>query len=234
MWLGELITDRGIGNGMSLLIFTSIVAGFPAQLWAIQRVSGWFTFALVLLIGLVMVAGVVFVEQAQRRIPVQYAKRHDRPADVRRHLDLHPAQGQPGRRHPGHLRLVAALPARPCSCRSPAPTRAWSTWIQRNLVQGDQPIYVHHVLPADHLLHLLLRRDHVQPRRGRRQHEEVRRLHPGHPGRQADRGVPRLRAHPDHRCPGRSTSAFIAVIPIDRLRPGQRQPEASRSAAPRS
>ena len=40
MWLGELITDRGIGNGMSLLIFTSIAAGFPSSLWAIQQQEG--------------------------------------------------------------------------------------------------------------------------------------------------------------------------------------------------
>jgi preprotein translocase subunit SecY len=81
MWLGELITDRGVGNGMSLLIFTSIAAQFPAQIWAIKQAKsgsvggGWPILALVILVGIVMVAAVVFVEQAQRRVPVQYAKR---------------------------------------------------------------------------------------------------------------------------------------------------------------
>jgi len=75
MWLGELITDRGIGNGMSILIFTQVVAVFPAQFWAIYTSKGAFAFALVLVVGLAIMAGVVFVEQAQRRIPVQYAKR---------------------------------------------------------------------------------------------------------------------------------------------------------------
>ena len=75
MWLGELITDRGIGNGMSLLIFTSIAAGFPSSLWQIKIERGWGLFTIVTAAGLVLVAAVVFVEQAQRRIPVQYAKR---------------------------------------------------------------------------------------------------------------------------------------------------------------
>jgi len=74
MWLGELITERGIGNGMSLLIFTAIAAGFPGSLLAIQQQS-WGTFALVMTLGLVVITLVVFVEQCQRRIPVQYAKR---------------------------------------------------------------------------------------------------------------------------------------------------------------
>ncbi|NUR57118.1 MAG: preprotein translocase subunit SecY [Catenulispora sp.] len=79
MWLGELITDRGIGNGMSLLIFTSITANFPTSLWAIKQggktMDGWPVFFGVLAMGMVLVAAVVFVEQGQRRIPVQYAKR---------------------------------------------------------------------------------------------------------------------------------------------------------------
>ncbi len=75
MWLGELITARGVGNGMSLLIFTQIAAVFPSALWQIRLTNGWATFAIIVVIGLFVVAAVVFVEQAQRRIPVQYAKR---------------------------------------------------------------------------------------------------------------------------------------------------------------
>jgi len=75
MWFGELITERGVGNGMSVLIFTSIIATIPAQFASVFGSQGAFTFAITLLIGLVVVAFVVFVEQAQRRIPVQYAKR---------------------------------------------------------------------------------------------------------------------------------------------------------------
>jgi preprotein translocase subunit SecY len=75
MWLGELITDRGIGNGMSLLIFAQVVATFPSSLWQVKATQGWWIFAIVMAVGLVIIAGVIFIEQAQRRIPVQYAKR---------------------------------------------------------------------------------------------------------------------------------------------------------------
>jgi preprotein translocase subunit SecY len=75
MWLGELITDRGIGNGMSILIFTQVVATFPSSLWSVQKAKGWWTFGIVMVIGLILVAAVIFIEQAQRRIPVQYARR---------------------------------------------------------------------------------------------------------------------------------------------------------------
>jgi len=75
MWLGELITDRGVGNGMSVLIFTSITARLPSEGWRIKEAGGWDNFLIVLAIGVVVIVGVVFIEQAQRRIPVQYAKR---------------------------------------------------------------------------------------------------------------------------------------------------------------
>ncbi|GAA1388816.1 preprotein translocase subunit SecY [Luteococcus peritonei] len=79
MWMGELITDRGVGNGMSVMIFTQIAAQFPTSLWAIktsrQGANAWLVFALVIAIGLLVMAAIIFVEQAQRRIPVQYAKR---------------------------------------------------------------------------------------------------------------------------------------------------------------
>jgi preprotein translocase subunit SecY len=75
MWLGELITDRGVGNGMSVLIFTSIAARLPSEGWSIKQTKGWGWFGLVILLVLVVITAVVFIEQAQRRIPVQYAKR---------------------------------------------------------------------------------------------------------------------------------------------------------------
>jgi len=75
MWLGELITDRGIGNGMSILIFTQVVARFPAELWQLRIAKGWFLFASVIVVGFAIIAAVIFIEQAQRRIPVQYARR---------------------------------------------------------------------------------------------------------------------------------------------------------------
>lgn len=75
MWLGELITDRGVGNGMSVLIFTSIAARLPAEGWTIKESQGWAKFLLVIALVLVIITAVTFIEQSQRRIPVQYAKR---------------------------------------------------------------------------------------------------------------------------------------------------------------
>jgi preprotein translocase subunit SecY len=76
MWLGELITERGVGNGMSLLIFTSIAASFPTALWSIAGGNGGVgKFIIVIALIVVVIGLVVFVEQSQRRIPVQYAKR---------------------------------------------------------------------------------------------------------------------------------------------------------------
>src|SRR5450432_4816712 len=83
MWLGEQITERGIGNGMSLLIFTGIVVGLPratVDLWEKARDFTWGPLTPLLMIGLIImmvavVAVMVYVERSERRIPVQYAKR---------------------------------------------------------------------------------------------------------------------------------------------------------------
>ncbi len=79
MWMGELITERGIGNGMSIMIFTQIAASFPTGLWSIKQghpgAVGWFLFFAVIGIGLLVMLAIIWIEQGQRRIPVQYAKR---------------------------------------------------------------------------------------------------------------------------------------------------------------
>ncbi len=75
MWLGELITDRGVGNGMSVLMFTSIAARIPNEGQNILQNAHAFVFTMICVLGLAIIIAVVFVEQAQRRIPVQYAKR---------------------------------------------------------------------------------------------------------------------------------------------------------------
>ena len=75
MWLGELITQRGIGNGMSILIFTSIISRLPFEGASILRVGGNLKFSVIVGLGLLIIVAVVFMEQGQRRIPVQYAKR---------------------------------------------------------------------------------------------------------------------------------------------------------------
>lgn len=75
MWMGELITQKGIGNGISLLIFAAVVSGLPAQLSSVRTQSGWGAFTGVVGMYLLLLVAIVFVEQGQRRIPVQFAKR---------------------------------------------------------------------------------------------------------------------------------------------------------------
>ncbi|HEX2236142.1 MAG TPA: preprotein translocase subunit SecY [Actinomycetota bacterium] len=75
MWLGELITQRGIGNGMSIVIFASIVSTLPSEGNLILRQKGMGPFLVILALGVLIVVAIVYMEQGQRRIPVQYAKR---------------------------------------------------------------------------------------------------------------------------------------------------------------
>jgi preprotein translocase subunit SecY len=140
MWLGELITDRGVGNGMSILIFTQVVATFPGAMWQIRQVNGWTTFSMVILIGLVIVAAVIFIEQAQRRIPVQYAKRM-----VGRRMFGGSSTYIPLKvNQAGIIPVIFAsslmyLPALLAQFNSSAP---WAGWIQDNFVKGDHPLYM--------------------------------------------------------------------------------------------
>ena len=75
MWMGELITQRGIGNGMSILIFTSVVSTLPAQGTRVQAENGNIALAGLIIVAVGLLVCIVFVEQGQRRIPVQFAKR---------------------------------------------------------------------------------------------------------------------------------------------------------------
>ncbi|MGZ5390103.1 MAG: preprotein translocase subunit SecY, partial [Aeromicrobium sp.] len=140
MWLGELITDRGVGNGMSIMIFTQVVATFPGALWLIKQQKGWTTFIIVLIVGLGVVAGVIFMEQAQRRIPVHYAKRmvgRKMFGGSSTYIPLKVNQA-------GIIPVIFAsslmyLPALAAQFNQNAP---WSAWVRDHLVRGDHPIYM--------------------------------------------------------------------------------------------
>src|SRR4051794_34837754 len=142
MWLGELITDRGIGNGMSILIFTQVVARFPTSLWSVGKSKGWWVFAVVVAIGLVIIAAVIFIEQAQRRIPVQYARRmvgRKMFGGSSTYIPLKVNQA-------GVIPVIFAssllyLPAM-ASQFNTSGSAGWSVWIQRYLVRGDHPLYM--------------------------------------------------------------------------------------------
>jgi preprotein translocase subunit SecY len=75
MWLGELITQRGIGQGMSILVFANVVAGMPTHFDAVRLAKGNWVFSLIVAVSVLLLVCIVFIEQGQRRIPVQFAKR---------------------------------------------------------------------------------------------------------------------------------------------------------------
>ncbi|MFE2732343.1 preprotein translocase subunit SecY [Streptomyces sp. NPDC056721] len=145
MWLGELITDRGIGNGMSILMFISIAATFPSALWTIKTTGnlagGWIEFGAVILVGLVMVGLVVFVEQAQRRIPVQYAKRMIGRRSYGGTSTYIPLKVNQAGVIPvifaSSLLYIPALVAQFAGGNS-----GWKTWINDHLTKGNHPYYI--------------------------------------------------------------------------------------------
>ncbi len=189
MWLGELITQRGVGNGMSLLIYASIISQLPSQGRIVQISNGWGALVMVLGLGIFITIAVVFIEQGQRRIPVQYARR------------------QVGRRTYGgqstyiplKVNQSGVIPIIFASSLMYLPTLAasitgWQPLVRFNeqyLANATSWVYIADLRHAHHLLRLLLHRDRVQPDRGRGQHEALRRVHPGYPSGTTDRRVPR-------------------------------------------
>jgi len=146
MWMAELITERGIGNGMSLLIFMSIASRFPQSMGSIYQSKGINTFLIVLAVGLVIVGLIVFVEQSQRRIPVQYAKRIVGRRTYGGNNTYIPLKVNMA----GVIPVIFAssllyLPALIAQFNQPAagkPAAEWVTWITNNLTRGDSPIYM--------------------------------------------------------------------------------------------
>lgn len=142
MWFGELVTDKGVGNGMSIMIFTSIIATFPGQLVNIYQVNGNLILGGVLLVGIGTIAGVVLVEQAQRRIPVQYAKR----VVGRR------TYGGTSTYIPMKVNMAGVIPVIFASSLLYVPsllvslsgntTSGWALWISQNLAAGTETPYL--------------------------------------------------------------------------------------------
>jgi preprotein translocase subunit SecY len=143
MWLGELITDRGVGNGMSILDLYIYRSRIPRSALVNQSLAkGLPTFIFVLLIGVAVVAAVVFVEQSQRRIPVQYAKR----------MVGRQAYGGTSTYIPIKVNQAGVIPVIFASSLLYIPnllvnfsgnsSAAWSVWISQNLVSGDNWIYI--------------------------------------------------------------------------------------------
>ena len=244
MWLGELITQRGIGNGISLMIFASIASRHPERHPGLVDQPGP---------GLqgddaVPRAG----DHRRHRLHAGGPAPHPGPVrearggapDGRRRLHLPAAAREHGRRDPGHLRRLAdGLPAdgrdsssRPTGRRTSRPSSTRTTGLPDRRVDPD------------HRLHLLLHGGHVQPRGAGRQPEEVRRVHPGGEARQTHGRIPRPHpraAHvPGRALPRRGRGAaddpdqpdgrellLRRHLDPDRRRRGARHDEAARGAA---
>jgi preprotein translocase subunit SecY len=144
MWMGELITDRGVGNGMSVLIFTTVISVIPGEILAIYRDKSLFYAAVAVVVVVFIVAFIVFMEQAQRRIPVQYAKRM-----VGRRM-----YGGTSTYIPMKVNQAGVIPVIFASSLLYIPTlgaqlfgnsskpQGWVAWVDRYIEQSSSPLYM--------------------------------------------------------------------------------------------
>lgn len=146
MWLGEQITEKGVGNGMSLLIFTSIASSFPTAMGNIATTNGWGIFSAVCGVGLLVIVAVIFVEQSQRRIPVQYAKRMIGRRTIGGTSTYIPLKVNMAGVIPlifsSSLLMIPGLLAQFNTPSDGTPPPEWVNWINNYLVQGDHPLYI--------------------------------------------------------------------------------------------
>ncbi len=222
MWLGEQITERGIGNGMSLLIYAGIVVGFPrgvVNTLTQMRLGeiGLFTLVALVVLMVVVVGAVVFVERGHRRVTVQYARRmvgRRMYGGASTHIPLKVNTG-------GVMPVIFAssILAFPQTIKADVPGQRLRSTGRCTQLSIGYPLYNLFYVGADHLLRVLLHGDHLQSGRRGGEHAEVRRVRAGHPARQADR-----RAHRQHpgagdagrrRLPGRHRAA--AGVAADRI-----------------
>ena len=220
MWLGEQITERGIGNGISLVIFAGIVVGLPRAILTIisQVSSGTLSVLQVVILAVFMVLVIAFIvrmERAQRRIPVQYAKRIVGRRQYGGQSTYLPLRLNTGGVIP--VIFASSVVTIPQTIAQMIPID-WMQDRRRRDSMGPTGL-----LPAlrvsDHLLLLLLRFDHLQPGRPGREHAQVWRLHSRHSIGPADRGVHRSYSHPPDRCRGSLPSGGLGAsgVPHRRL-----------------
>jgi preprotein translocase subunit SecY len=221
MWMGELISQRGIGNGMSMIIFASVVAGMPGGFYSIWQVNKQFWFVALVLLTLAIIVAVVFVELGQRRIPVQFAKRVVGrrmmggqntyiplkvnqsgviPIIFASSILLLPAIMSSFLGNGSERRLVGS-----CPVRDP---------VVRRRLHPQQPEHRVHraVRVADHRVRLLLQLDRVRPGAPGRPDPSPGWLHPRCPARPADRAY-LAKAVNRITLPGAVFIAIIAILP---------------------
>ncbi len=203
MWLGEQITERGIGNGMSLLIFAGIVVGLPrgiADLYEKVKTDAWGAFTapaifMLLILMISVVAFIVFVERSERRIPVQYAKR----------VVGRKVMGGQSTHLPLRVNAGGVMPVIFASSILALPQMMGAAFHNNKVIgpildamRWGEPLYTLLYCLGIVFLRLLLYLDRVQPERGCRQHAEVGRVHSGHPAGKTDLGFRQRRADSHH------------------------------------
>ncbi len=202
MWLGEQITSRGIGNGISLIIFSGIVANLPHAISGTLELGreGALSTAVILVVGVVavlVIAFIVFIERAQRRLLIQYPKRQ---------VGNRMFQGDSSHL-PLKLNTSGVIPPIFASSLLLLPVTV------ANFSAGHGPDWLTHdhrdarpraaalhgpLRQHDRVLHVLLHGGGVQSDRHGRQSEEAWRLHSRHPPGPAHGRIYRFRAHPHH------------------------------------
>ena len=219
MWMGELITQRGIGNGMSLLIFASVVSSLPGQGSALRAEEGNTVFAILMLFALVILVLIVIIENGQRRIPVQFAKRV-----VGRRM-----YGGQSTYIPLKVNQAGVIPIIFASSVLYLPAHHHQRAAHRRLGRLGAPVrrqqprrrqtgsygwgYVFVLGFLVDRLRLLLHGHRVRPRPPGRPDPQAGRLHPRHPARAPDRALPGQGAVAASPCPGALFIAVIAVLP---------------------
>ena len=215
MWIGELITARGIGNGMSILIFISIISRLPGGIQKFFQGS----MSLVSQIGFVIIAlavvvGVIWITSGERRIPVQYAKRI-----VGRRM-----MGGTSTFIPLKVNMAGVIPIIfASSVMLIPPTIAQflpggqNSWFSHAFGPSSDPLHRRRSA-ADHPVHLLLYGGHLQPDRPGRQPQEVRRLRARRAPGAAHGRVPRPHPHAPHAprgpVPGGACRVTMVALPV--------------------
>jgi len=203
MWLGEQITERGIGNGISLIIFAGIAAGFPRAIGGTLELArtGAFSIPLVLLllVGAILVTGfVVFVERGQRKILVNYAKRQvGRKVYGGQSSHLPLKLNMSGVIPPIFASSIILFPATLAGWFGSNESMTWLRDISGTPASGAADLcFV--VCVCDYFLLLLLHGPGVQSQGNRGEPEEGRRVRAGHPARRADGEIYREDHHEAH------------------------------------
>jgi len=180
MWMGELITQRGIGNGISLMIFASIVSRLPGAVQQWYDTNNQVFKVIAPFLVLAVVAGIVFVQEGQRRIPVQYAKRvigRRMTSGQQTYLPLRVNMA-------GVIPVIFAASLMAFRRRSVSSSHELVAPLRGLLLAERLALHLRRG-SADHCVHLLLHGGHVQSRRSGRQPQEVRRLSSPASGRDA-------------------------------------------------